>query len=131
MINTYEDYLNNPHGNILRMEDALKIYTKMANCISRCTLEDKMDFWNDFLKKAADYTMIRNSWELMSREEKMDADGSRSLKHDGFITSLNILSRIAQKEGVDNSWRDELGEERMRIGDFACFVTYITGISNR
>ena len=131
MINTYEDYLDSPAGDILKMEDALQIYTKMANCISRCTLEDKMDFWNDCLKKAADYTFIRNRWEMMSNEEKMDADEGRSLKHEGFITSLNILSRIAQKEGVDNSWRDELGEERKRIGDFACFITYITGISNR
>lgn len=131
MINTYEEYLNSPDGNILTMEEALQIYTRMANCISRCTLEDKMDFWNDCLKKAAEYTIIRNNWERMSREEKMDADEGRTLKHDGFITSLNILSRIAQKEGVDSSWRDELGEERKRIGDFACFVTYITGISNR
>ncbi len=131
MINTYEDYLDSPAGDILKIEDALQIYTKMADCISRCTLEDKMDFWNDCLKKAADYTIIRNRWEMMSKEEKRDADEGRSLKHDGFITSLNILSRIAQKEGVDNSWRDELGEERKRIGDFACFITYITGISNR
>ena len=27
MINTYEEYLNSPDGNILKMEDALRIYT--------------------------------------------------------------------------------------------------------
>ncbi len=129
MINTYEDYLKQPGS--LRFEDALKIYNEMTVCISKCKLEDKVDFWNDFLKRAAEYTGIRNRWEFMSREEKVDEDLGRTLTHDGFITSVNILSRIAAKEGVDNSWRDKLGEERKRIGDFACFVTYITGISNR
>ena len=67
----------------------------------------------------------------MSREERMDADAGRTMTHDGLITSVNVLARIAEKEGVDNSWRDRLGDERKRIGDFACFVSYITGISNR
>ncbi len=131
MINTYEEYLKHPAGDILKMEDALRIYTEMTESITKCTLEDKMDFWKDFLKKAAEYAYIRNRWELMSNEEKMDEDEGRTLKHNGFITSVNVLSRIAEKEGVDNSWKEELGESRKRIGDFACFVTYITGISNR
>ncbi len=129
MINTYEDYLK--QANSLKIEDALKIYSEMTVCIGKCKLEDKKDFWDDFLKRAAEYTGIRNRWEFMSIEEKMDADLGRTLTHDGFITSVNILSRIAANEGIDNSWREELGEERKRIGDFACFVTYITGISNR
>ncbi|MCR4909555.1 MAG: hypothetical protein K5985_12060 [Lachnospiraceae bacterium] len=131
MINTYEAYLKHPAGNILTVEDALRIYGKLAKCIEQCTLEDKMEFWQDLLKRAAEYSRIRNGWETMSREEKMDADEGRTLSHDGVITALNVLSRIAEKEQVDNSWRSELGEERKRIGDFACFIAYITGISNR
>ena len=131
MINTYGDYLKDPAGHILTVEDALRIYSDMADCIAKCSLEDKMEFWDDFLKKAAEYTMIRNEWEHMSREEKIDEDSGRTLKHNSFITSVNILSRIAEQEGIDNTWRKDLGEERKRIGDFACFVTYITGISNR
>ena len=131
MINTYEAYLASPAGNTLTIEDALVIYSKLAESITKCTLEDKMDFWNDFLKKAADYAYIRNNWELMCREEKMEADAGRTIKHDAFITSVNILARIAEKDGVDNSWREMLGDARKRIGDFACFVSYITGISNR
>ena len=131
MINTYELYLKHPAGHVLTIEDAIKIYEKMAASIDQCTLEDKMEFWNDCLQKAASYTKIRNDWEVMSREDRIDADMGRTLRHDGFITSLKILSRIAEQEGIDNSWRDELGEERKRIGDFACFIAYITGISNR
>lgn len=129
MINTYDDYLEQP-GN-LKIEEALKIYTEMVDCISKCRLEDRMDFWKDFLERAAEYTNIRNRWEFMSHEEKMDADSGRTLAHNGFITSVNVISRIASGDGVDNSWREELGDDRKRIGDFACFVTYITGISNR
>ena len=60
MINTYESYLKHPAGHILIVEDAMRIYEKMAASIARCWLEDKMDFWNDCLKKAASYTKIRN-----------------------------------------------------------------------
>ena len=131
MINTYEAYLKHPAGNILTVEEALRIYEEMAKSIEQCRLEDKMDFWNDCLKKAAKYTKIRNDWEIMSREEKMDTDSSRTSAHDSVITAVNILSRIAEQEGVDNSWRKELGDNRKRVGDFACFIAYITGISNR
>ena len=131
MINTYEAYLKHPAGNILTIEDAMKIYGEMADSIKKCTLEDKMDFWNDCLVKAAAYAKTRNDWETMSREERIETDARRSSRHDVFITSINILARIAEKEGIDNSWRDELGDERKRIGDFACFISYITGISNR
>ena len=61
MINTYEKYLEHQAGNILKIEDALKIYTKLTACIEQCKLEDKMEFWEEFLSKAADYSKIRNS----------------------------------------------------------------------
>ncbi len=131
MINTYEKYLKHSAGNCLTIEDALQIYNEMAASIEKCQLEDKMDFWNECLQKAAEYIKIRNDWELMSREERMDEDESRSLVHNSFIAGVNILSRIAGNEGIDNSWRDKLGDDRKRIGDFACFISYITGISNR
>ena len=129
MINTYETYLKQPDA--LKMEDALRIYTEMTECISKCSAEDKMEFWNEFLMNAAEYTNIRNRWETMSLEEKIEQDKSRSLCHEGFMTSLNIISRLAKQEDIDISWWEELGQDRKRRGDFACFVTYITGISNR
>ncbi len=131
MIKTYSRYLNHPAGAVLKMEDALEIYEEMADSIGKCTLEDKMDFWNDCIEKCANYTKIRNDWETMSREEKKDSDSLRTSRHDVVIASINVLSRIAGNEGIDNSWREKLGDERKRIGDFACFISYITGISNR
>jgi hypothetical protein len=130
-MNTYKNYLNHPAGDVLTIEDALDIYERMTASIEACSFADKTEFWNDLLKGAAEYTKVRNDWELMSREERMETDKSRTMTHDGFITSLNLISKIAEKEGQDISWRMELGEERKRLGDFACFVSYITGISNR
>ena len=68
MINTYEEYLKHPAGGILTIEDAMSICKKMCICIKRCKLDDKMVFFNDCLKMAAEYTKIRNDWERMSRE---------------------------------------------------------------
>lgn len=48
-----------------------------------------------------------------------------------FIDEVKRSHHLREYSDDDNSWRDELGEERKRIGDFACFVSYITGISNR
>ena len=131
MINTYEAYLKHEAGDILTIEDALKIYSALAKSIEQCQADYKMECWDDVLKNACDYTKIRNDWEHMSNEQKMEADPGRTRIHDGFIAAINVLSRVAEKEGVDNSWREELGESRKRIGDFACFITYMTGISNR
>ncbi len=48
MINTYEAYLKHSSGNILTIEDAMRIYDAMAKSIEKCKLEDKLDFWNNF-----------------------------------------------------------------------------------
>lgn len=131
MINTYEAYLRHPAGNILKIEDAMNIYSEIIRSINDCTVDYKMEIWINFLKNAAHYANIRNRWEWMSIEEKRAEDRVRTGIHGEFITSVNMLARMAEKEGIDASWLEELGEERKRIGDFACFVTYITGISNR
>ena len=94
-------------------------------------MEDKDEFWNEFIDRAARYTYIRNQWEIMSREERMSEDEGRTRAHNVVITSLNTLARIVEREGGDASWWLKLGDHRKRIGDFACFVSYITGISNR
>lgn len=131
MINTYEGYLNHPAGNILTIDDALKMYTALGESIAKCSTEDKMEFYDDFIKRASKYSTYRCEWKYMSREDKLTEDKYRTSSHDAFIDSLNLLSRLAVAEGIDNSWREELGDERKRIGDFACFVAYMTGISSR
>ncbi len=52
-------------------------------------------------------------------------------KHNAFIDSVNILARVLNSDGIETPWREQLGNQRKRIGDFACFVSYIVGINNR
>ena len=130
-MNTYEAYLKHEAGNIITIEECMKFYSALVESISSCTVEDKLDFWNEFINRAARYAYIRNQWETMSIEEKISADDGRSKAHNVVIISLNTLARIVEGDGGDASWRAQLGNERKRIGDFACFVSYITGISNR
>ncbi len=133
-MNTYEAYLKHEAGNIITVEECMEIYSKMVESISSCKVEDKMDFWNEFIKYSGEYAYIRNKWETMSREEKMHDDDSRTVAHNSVIRSIDKIARLVEGDGGDASWRSQLGdknEKRKRIGDFACFVSYITGISNR
>ena len=130
-MNTYEAYLKHEAGNIITFEECFDIYSRLVESLIQCTFEDKGEFWHDFINRATRYTYIRNQWETMSTEERMSADDSRTQAHNVVITSLNTLARIVERDDGDASWRAQLGDERKRIGDFACFVSYITGISNR
>lgn len=129
-MNKYVTYLKEA-GNALPVEEALQIYEDVIETVEKCTIEDKNDFYNSMINRACRYASIRCDWEFMSREERMEADPGRTSAHNAFIDSLNILSRLIKSDGIETPWREQLGEERKRIGDFACFVAYITGISNR
>ena len=131
MINTYEAYLKHPAKNVITIEECQRIYKAMADDVDKCVADDKMEFWNEVIISAARYCKIRNDWETMTRDEKVEADGGRTSAHDAVITNLNVLTRVLENEGIDTSWRSELGDQRKRIGDFACFISFITGISNR
>ena len=130
-MNTYEEYLNHKAGHVLKIEDAQSIYKRMTDAIAKCEHEAKKELWDDFVQRCFNYTLVRCKWEFMDYQERIDADPSRTRMHDTVIDSIEILARLASKEGMDTSWREDLGNERKRLGDFACFVTYITGISNR
>ena len=130
-MDTYEEYLDHKAGHILAIEDAQSIYKRMTDAIAKCEHEAKKELWDDFVQRCFKYTLVRCKWEFMDYQEMIDADPGRTRMHDTVIDSIEILARLAKKEGIDISWRDDLGNERKRLGDFACFVTYITGISNR
>jgi len=83
------------------------------------------------LKKACAYASVRQQWEFWNNEEKLENDPSRTIKHNAFIDSVNILARLINSDGIETPWREQLGDQRKRVGDFACFVAYIVGISNR
>ena len=128
---TYENYL--AERDSITMEKAAEIHARICSCIDPEN-EDDMEILGDFLKAAAKYAGVRAGWKLLSREEKMDTDANRTACHDKVIFHLNILARYLASKGEDASWRDELGDEeehRKKIGDFACYVTCIEGLTAR
>lgn len=80
-------------------------------------------------KAAVHYATIRAEWEFQSIDERDDA--ARTIVHNRFIDSCNILSREQARIGEDNSWRGTIGTNRKLIGDWACYLSCFIGISNR
>ncbi len=130
---TFEEYLTKPSA--LSLESMLSIYTRLMDSYSKCTDEDKESIFADYLDKAVRYANTRAEWEMMDKGAKQADDESRTLLHNSLISATNILKRLFDLEGLDTTWRDDLsdiqGYERKRIGDFACFVAFMAGISNR
>lgn len=114
--------------NILTFEEALQIYTLMQDNLDR-TDADIMEIYNRMLQKAVRYATTRAEWHMLSREEKLERDASRSMLHDSFISSVNIIARTEGEVGTQ--WREQLTDDRKRIGDFACYVALFLAIDAR
>jgi len=102
--------------------------TKIAYEIGKSKLVEKR---MEFFHKAAEYARIRVDWQLSTPGERLQLDEKRRALHDGFIEACNGLSRDMQAEGEDISWREDLGEDRKEIGDFACYINLILGLVAR
>ncbi len=119
----------------LTPEEFFDIHAKMTESVGNDA--DALELFDELMEHAIVYTDIRARWSMMSAEEKRAADETRTLKHDALIVKFNKLARYLDMTGRDISWRDALGytEEdpgkRRRIGDFACYLTFIAGINAR
>ncbi len=86
------------------------------------------DLRDDLLGLAVSYARIRTDWRRSDNAQRQEMDRHRSLTHNAFIDSCNILSRNQLKIGEDNSWRSELGSDRRVLGDFACLIHCFLGL---
>lgn len=125
----YVDYLKKANDT-LTLEEADDILSQIQNSIDSSD-EDAAELYNDFLEGAFSYASVRSGWLLLSKDEKMEQDKGRTLKHDSVINRVNILARYLEKTGKDVSWREKLGDSRKRIGDFACYAALFYGLSAR
>lgn len=115
-------------NNILQYQEALEIYTAMTENLN-CNDTDIVDLYKRLIEKAVRYAHIRAGWNALSREEKLEKDDSRTAAHDSFIASVNIISRVEGKIGLQ--WRERLTDDRKRIGDFACYIALFRAIDAR
>jgi len=91
----------------------------------------QIELREDLVRIAIRYSSVRAEFSLKSPSERREADVSRSRLHDVFIADCDILARAMNKAGEVCGWRERLGPERKRIGDFACWMVLILGLSNR
>lgn len=114
--------------NFLQYQEALELYTTMTENLNRNDA-DIVDLYNRLIEKAVRYAHIRAEWNALSREEKLEQDSSRTIAHDSFISSINI---IARSEGeIGSQWRERLGNDRKRVGDFACYISLFLSLEAR
>lgn len=82
-------------------------------------------------RHAVEYAKFRSQWRFLTIDQRREIDPTRTIAHNAFIDSANILSRNMAKQGEDNSWRAALGDDRKIIGDFACYIALYLALESR
>ena len=105
----------------LPYQEALKIYTAMTENLNRSD-EDILDLYNRLLEKAVRYAHIRAKWNTLTRKEKLEKDESRTMAHDSFISSIDIISRIEGEIGSQwrKSWEMTVNVSEILLATFPC-----------
>lgn len=85
----------------------------------------------ELFARAVTYAHLRARWQLSTPEERLALHGERTMAHDAFIESCGVMARAMAAEQEDTAWRDELGDDRKEIGDFACYLHLILGLVAR
>jgi hypothetical protein len=97
------------------MDDVEKSYQDIKKSVNS-VLRD------DFFELCSEYARIRARWVLMERDMRLEIDQTRRATHNALISSANALARSMRALGENAQWRDNLGNNRRQIGDFACFI---------
>lgn len=89
------------------------------------------DLRTDLVDLAIRYARLRVDYYLADGQEQVRIGSTRSACHNALISACDILARNMKAAGEDATWRDTLGNDRRDIGDFACHLHAILGISVR
>ena len=119
----YENYLKMPDD--LEFEQAMKVYEELLEeNLEEDEIYDKL--WDHALHCMIDYGSLRAHWKITPKTDRSNDD--RTVMHDSVIHSLDELAAYTKEHGKEAKWREELGYQRKRIGDFACYVSLIYGV---
>ena len=111
---------------MLKYEVAKELYEKIREKAEKITDEDLQSIYQDFLKNAVDYACNRTEWSFMDRNARCEDDGSRSAKHNAFMSMLGAVCRNFGIDGID-----EIMPDRKSKGDFSCCITLFLGLEQR
>lgn len=95
--------------------------------------ETAVELYQDLMEKVERYAVdFRVPWfRDFDRDDRIKYDNQRTGAHNQVIRAFDILARYETGHGVLASWRERLGDNRKKIGDFACFLMYVYGICGR
>ncbi len=112
------------------LSEADDIFKKLSSSLQTADRE-LVALYTDMITKAIDYAGIRSEWLLLSPEEKKYNKEQRELLHDTFIVTLNTMEEAMISRKIPTIWRNQLGSDRKRIGDFACYLALFYGLNSR
>lgn len=133
MVQIYEEYLPMPMS--LSLEEMGNLHKEIADEVGND--EDALELYGEIIGTAARYMEFRSRWNLWRWEERGEKDSNRTSCHDSLITKFNMLARYLRSQGKPASWRDVLGDVeedpniRKRIGDFGCYLAFVSGLNGR
>ncbi len=127
MFSTYDDYQTMPGS--LTFEQMADLHKQILDDAK--TDADSADLFKNVFAAAVKYSQSRAGWTLWDREKRMEEDSARTSRHNQVIDSINILARYLKAQGKAAAWRDVLGEDRKRIGDFASYLVFVGSLNAR
>lgn len=128
MIPTYSELTEK--NKILTFKESNEIYNEIISILDHHNTEE-MEYFNDFIISCIEYANIRSTWLFLSREEKLEKDSLRTAIHNTVIRNLSILKRMLENRKENTEWYNRFNDDRKRIGDFACHISYIYSLSSR
>lgn len=115
----------------LDFEACHKLYGELLACVPT-NGSDFDAYWKDFVKSAIDYSTIRSSWYLISKEERQATDSHRTTVHNRVITNLKLVAKLLEIHyGLSSAWLDISSDNRKQVGDFANYIAYIYSVNGR
>jgi hypothetical protein len=108
----------------MELKEASEIFETL-----KATKHNKEFEW--LVKSAVRYAGIRAEWYFAKAAEQNMMDDERTIAHDAFIHSCDVLSLKMKENGESTAWRIAIGSDRKLIGDFACLVYAIIAIKAR
>ena len=91
---------------------------------------------DDLYWKAIHYAQLRSRYALYDYSQQLVSSEERTLVHNILLDCVEklVCKQVDLKENV--TWHKEIGitragEDRKRIGDFACYIAMFLGLSSR